>query len=126
MAKRILVADDDIGVRDLCRTVLAGEGYQVVEAEDATACISLARSQPPDLVLLDWMMPGVDGIDALRALKSSAGTQAVPVVMLTALDDISQVTMATMNGADGYVTKPFEVEDLLMLVRRFTASPEAA
>jgi DNA-binding response OmpR family regulator len=126
MTKRILVADDDASVRELCRVVLQAEGYNVEEAEDAPTCISLARAQPPDLVLLDWMMPGVDGIDALRALKSGTGTRAVPVVMLTALDDVSQVTMATMNGADGYVTKPFDVDDLLTLVRRFTASPEAA
>lgn len=125
MAKRILVADDDADVRDLCRTILDGEGFQVVEAEDATTCLSLARAEPPDLVLLDWMMPEVDGIDALRALKSTPSTRNVPVVMLTALDDISQVTMATMNGADGYVTKPFEIDDLLALVRRFTAAPEA-
>lgn len=124
MAKRILIADDDADVRDLCRMVLAGEGFQVVEAEDATTCIAPARSEPPDLILLDWMMPEVDGIDALRALKSGPGTRNIPIVMLTALDDISQVTMATMNGADGYVTKPFEVQDLLMLVRRFTAASE--
>ena len=126
MAKRILVADDDTDVRDLCRMILTGEGYQVVEADDATSCISLARAEPPDLVLLDWMMPGVDGIEALRALKSGNGTRGVPVVMLTALGDVSQITMATMNGADGYVTKPFEVDDLLTLVRRFTTAGEAA
>jgi two-component system phosphate regulon response regulator PhoB len=118
--RTILVADDDPDVRDLCRLVLAGEGFQVLEAEDAATCVALARDQAPDLILLDWMMPGADGMDALRALKSSDRTRALPVVMLTALDGVSQINMATMSGADGYVVKPFEVADLIALVRRFT------
>jgi CheY-like chemotaxis protein len=119
----ILVADDDAAVRQLCRMVLTNEGYEVVEAEDAPTCISLCRERRPDLVLLDWMMPGVDGMDALRSLKASGRTRHIPVVMLTALDGITEITVATYNGADGYVTKPFEMEDLLSLVRRFTTAP---
>jgi DNA-binding response OmpR family regulator len=123
---KILVVDDDPGVRDLCRLVLTNEGYAVLEAEDAATGISLARLEMPDLVLLDWMLPGLDGMDALRALKGSGKTRQIPVVMLTALDGLPQVTMATYSGADGYVTKPFEVNDLLSLIRRFTETPEEA
>jgi CheY-like chemotaxis protein len=117
--EKILIADDDPEMRTLCRMVLAGEGYEVLEAVDATTCIATARQAQPDLVLLDWMMPGVDGIDALRALKGTDRTRNIPVVMLAALDGLAQITEATFSGADGYVTKPFEVDDLLSLVRRF-------
>lgn len=123
---KILVADDDENVRELCRLVLTTEGFQVVEAADARGCVALAETEQPDLVLLDWMMPGKDGMDALRELKAGDLTRKIPVVMLTALDGLSQITVATYNGADGYVTKPFEVEDLLTLVRRFTQPAHSA
>lgn len=122
---RILVADDDPSVRELCQIILGTEGYDVLLAESAEEGIALAREQRPDLVLLDWMMPGVDGMDALLALKKDPATAEIPVVMLTALDGMPQITLATYNGADGYVTKPFEVDDLLSLVRRFTQEPTA-
>lgn len=123
---RILVADDDPSVRELCQIILATEGYEVLLAEDAAQGIALAREQHPDLILLDWMMPGVDGMDALLILKGDAATQDIPVIMLTALDGMPQITLATYNGADGYVTKPFDVPDLLSLVRRFTQEPMSA
>jgi CheY-like chemotaxis protein len=117
---KILVADDEPDVRELCRTILTGEGYEVLEAQNGPECVSVASGEKPDLILLDWMMPGVDGMDTLRALKSLARTSLIPVVMLTALDGVAQINLATYIGAEGYVTKPFEVEDLLSLVRRFT------
>lgn len=118
--RKILVADDDASVRELCRVILSNEGYEVIEAADATTCVSLAREMKPDLVLLDWMMPGVDGMDALRVLKGSSQTREIPVVMLTALNGIPEIIVATYSGAEGYVTKPFDVPDLLSLIRRFT------
>ena len=120
---KVLIADDEANVRELCRVVLEGEGFEVIEAKDATQAIALTREHQPDLVLLDWMMPGVDGMEALRVLKSSATTRDIPVVMLTALDGLAEITVATYSGADGYVTKPFEVDDLLSLVHRFVDRP---
>lgn len=120
---RILVADDDPSVRELCQIVLSTEGYEVLLAENAEEGITLAQREHPDLILLDWMMPDVDGMDALLALKGDPATSEIPVVMLTALDGMPQITLATYNGADGYVTKPFEVDDLLSLVRRFIQAP---
>jgi DNA-binding response OmpR family regulator len=120
---RILVADDDPSVRELCQIVLSTEGYEVLLAENAEEGIALAQREHPDLILLDWMMPDVDGMDALLALKADPATSQIPVVMLTALDGMPQITLATYNGADGYVTKPFEVDDLLSLVRRFIQAP---
>lgn len=116
---RILVMDDDASVRDLCSVVLESEGFDVLLAPDAAQGIEAARRERPDLILLDVMMPNVDGLDALQALKSSAETASIPVVMLTALDGVSDIALATMGGAEGYVTKPFEPEHLISLMRRF-------
>ena len=103
--------------------VLGNEGYEVLEAENGPEGMVRARDEQPDLVLLDWMMPDVDGMEILRLLKTTAATKEIPVVMLTALDGLPEITVATYSGADGYVTKPFEVQDLLSLVGRFTARP---
>ena len=116
----VLVIDDDPEIRDLCRTILATEGHQVLEAPDAPSGVAMAREHLPDLVLLDWMLPGVDGIEALRILKSSANTRQIPVLMLTALDGIADIALATHSGADGYITKPFEPSALVAVVRRYS------
>jgi len=121
----ILVMDDDPEVRELCAMVLGGEGFDVVATPDARSGIRAARAEPPDLILLDWMMPEVDGLDALRELKSLRETAAIPVVMLTALDGLADVAIATMGGAESYVTKPFEPAELASLVRRFIAATES-
>ncbi|MCC2668310.1 MAG: response regulator receiver modulated diguanylate cyclase [Armatimonadetes bacterium] len=120
---RILIADDDPDIRELCFTILSTEGFEVLVAENAPECLLMARKDQPDLILLDWMMPGVDGMEALQLLKSSAATVEIPVVMVTAFGGPMEITLATHHGAEGYVTKPFEVADLLSLVRRFTAPP---
>ncbi len=119
---RILLVDDDPEIRELVRIVLTSEGYDVVEAGEAAPAIAAAREHRPDLVLLDVMMPSVDGIGVLRALKASSLTSRIPVVMLTALDGPSDVAAATYAGAEGYITKPFEPDDLLTMVRRFSTS----
>lgn len=120
MAK-ILVMDDEPSIRELCSVVLGQAGHEVLEAGDGLVGIQVAQEAQPDLILLDRMMPLVDGLDALRTLKAHASTASIPVVMLTALDGISDVALATMEGADGYVTKPFEPDHLVDVVDRFTA-----
>ena len=120
---RIVIADDDPDIRDLCFTILSTEGFEVLVAENAPECIKLAHKDRPDLILLDWMMPGVDGMEALQLLKSNAATAEIPVVMVTAYGGPMEITLATHHGAEGYVTKPFEPADLLSLVQRFTAAP---
>jgi DNA-binding response OmpR family regulator len=121
---KVLVVDDDPAIRLLCQTVLTAEGYEVLEATSGAACLNMLRQHRPDLILLDWMMPEVDGVDTLRAIKGAGSTRGIPVVMLTALDSTAQINLATCSGADGYVVKPFEVPDLLALVRRFTRGDE--
>src|SRR2546423_946809 len=125
MPQRVLVVEDEPENRLLLGVVLTSEGYEVVEAEDGRAALAAVRDRPPDLILLDGMMPEVDGLDALRQLKSSVETAAIPVIMLTALDGLADVALATMGGAESYVTKPFEPADLASLVRRFIEAPAA-
>ncbi len=122
---KILIVDDDPNVRELCRVVLGREGYEVLEAVDGPAGMNQAIQHQPALIMLDWMMPGVDGIDTLRALKGHPRTREIPVVMLTALDGLAEITVATHSGADGYLTKPFDVRDLLALAHRHGSTGEA-
>lgn len=105
-------------MRILCRTILQGEGVEVVEAATADECLLLVEKQRPNLILLDWMLPGRDGADALAELKRNPATADIPVVMVTALDGLANISVATYNGADAYLVKPFEVDDLLALVHR--------
>jgi DNA-binding response OmpR family regulator len=118
----ILVVDDEAPIRELCRLVLAGEGFRVLEAEDAAAGLNAAGAETPDLILLDIMMPQFDGLDVLRMLKSAEATRAIPVVMLTALDSLSNIAVATLAGAEGYLPKPFEPSDLVSLAQRFAGA----
>lgn len=119
----ILLVDDDPDVREVYRIILETEGYTILEAPDAPSCLEVVAEHRPDLILLDWMMPGVDGSDALRALKGSPATRDIPVVMLTALDGITEIRLATDIGADGFLSKPVEADDLLTIVRRYVQEP---
>src|SRR3990172_2949250 len=83
---RILVVDDEERNRRLLAAMLEAEGYAAAEAADGAQALDLARQSPPDLILLDIMMPGMDGYEVARALKADAVTKAIPVVMVTALD----------------------------------------
>lgn len=113
--ERILVIDDDPAVTSLLRRGLAYEGYTVATAESGEAGLALAREAPPDLVILDIMMPGVDGLEVLRRLR--AVDARLPVLLLTARDAPADEVRGLERGADDYVVKPFRFEVLLARVR---------
>lgn len=119
----VLVADDDPAVRVLLVAGLSRSGYRVLEAEDGEEGVAQARRELPDLAILDWMMPRMPGVDACRALKSDARTQGIHVVMLTTLGDEAQVAEAFDAGADDYLTKPFDVREVVALVGRAVGIP---
>lgn len=126
MSPRILVIDDDPGVRSLLERGLSFEGYLVQTAADGEAGLSAARDHPPELVILDVMLPGMDGIEVLRRLRS--GDNQLPVLMLTARDQPDDQVAGFRGGADDYVTKPFSFEVLVarvsaLLRRREQVSP---
>ncbi len=114
---RILVVDDEERNRRLLAAMLEAEGYSVAEAADGAQALELARQNPPDLVLLDIMMPGMDGYEVARGLKADAATKAIPVVMVTALDDRESRLRGLEAGAEEFVTKPVDRNELRIRVR---------
>lgn len=114
---RVLVVDDEERNRRLLVAMLAAEGYAPVEASDGAQALDLVRQDPPDLVLLDIMMPGMDGYEVARALKADAATKAIPVVMVTALDDRDSRLRGLEAGAEEFVTKPVDRLELRVRVK---------
>jgi two-component system, OmpR family, response regulator MtrA len=110
--RRVLFADDDAGMRAIVLMNLQAEGFEVTAVEDGDDALREAERLHPDLIVLDVMMPGQDGFAVLRALKASPATAAIPVVMLTAKATDSDVWEGWKSGADYYMTKPFNPEDL--------------
>src|SRR3990170_2916743 len=114
---RILVVDDEERNRRLLVAMLEADGYTAPEAADGAQALELARQSSPDLVLLDIMMPGMDGYEVARALKADAATKAIPVVMVTALDDRESRLRGLEAGAEEFVTKPVDRNELRIRVR---------
>ena len=114
---RILVVDDEERNRRLLAAMLEAEGYSASEATDGTQALELARQNPPDIILLDIMMPGMDGYEVARALKADAATKAIPVVMVTALDDRASRLRGLEAGAEEFVIKPVDRNELRIRVR---------
>lgn len=118
MAKKtIFVVEDEEDILDLVRHHLAKEGYAVSTATNGSEAVKAMLRKPPDLVLLDLMLPGMDGLEVCRCLKKDAKTADVPILMVTAKDDESDVVAGLELGADDYVTKPFRMKELLARVR---------
>jgi DNA-binding NtrC family response regulator len=116
MARTLLIIDDDKASCLLITRIFGAEGIEVTAAHDGRAGIERARSHPPDVVLLDLRLPGVDGLEVLARLKQEL--PALPVVMLTAHQDIKTAVRATQLGAFDYLTKPFHNEEIVVVVRR--------
>ena len=110
----ILAVDDDVQVLHLVRRTLEMEGYRVITADSGEAALGAFEQQPPDLVVLDIMMPGIDGYAVCKRIRSLSH---VPIIMLTAIGDDEEQARGLDAGADDYVTKPFSVEVLLARVR---------
>ena len=111
--EHILVIEDDAAIRDLLRRGLAYENYKVTAAADGASGLVSARDNPPDLVILDWMMPGLDGLEVCKRLRSASN---VPILMLTAKDSVSDRVLGLETGADDYLVKPFAFPELLARV----------
>jgi DNA-binding response OmpR family regulator len=105
--KKLLIVDDEEGIRSLVRMTLDGGAYQILEARDGSQALEIARKHHPDIVLLDVMLPDISGIEVCRTLKDDPLMDSTTVVMLTAKAQHSDVDEAEDAGADGYFTKPF-------------------
>ena len=114
---RILVADDDADIARFVELNLTMEGYDVDVVHDGRQALDAALADPPDLVLLDVMMPSLDGVEVLRRLRAHSGTSAVPVIMLTAKALSADKVVSLTAGADDYIVKPFDTLELVARVR---------
>jgi DNA-binding response OmpR family regulator len=117
MSARILVVDDDLTIGEVVGDYLRDAGHQTRHAADGPSALSLAQAWPPDLVVLDLMLPGLDGLEVCRQLRAAGGgQQALPVIMLTALGEEADRVTGLEAGADDYVTKPFSPRELALRV----------
>jgi two-component system response regulator MprA len=114
MADKILVVEDDEGIAGTLYRGLTFEGYKVNVVYDGLAALASARDDPPDLVVLDWMLPGLDGLEVCRRLRAAGPT---PILMLTAKDAIADRVHGLDAGADDYLVKPFAFDELVARVR---------
>jgi DNA-binding response OmpR family regulator len=121
-APRVLVADDDPDIMRVLVHNLEAEGFRVTTCDNGEDARDMARAITPDLIILDVMMPKRDGLDVLASLKSNPSTRAIPVVMLSAKSNDHDVWEGWRAGADYYVTKPFEMDELLRFVTSATAA----
>jgi DNA-binding response OmpR family regulator len=123
MAK-VLIADDHANMRSLVRLTLETGRFEIFEAPDGEAALDVARREQPDLVFLDWTMPGLAGVDVCRALRDDPAHADMRIVMLTARAQHADREAARSVGADDYITKPFSPIELLEKVRD-VLGPEA-
>ena len=114
MNERILIIEDDQAILKLLQRGLAYEGYTVDVATDGRAGLNLARDRSPDLVVLDWMLPGMDGLEVCHRLRTGG---AMPILMLTAKDTIQDRVQGLDAGADDYMVKPFNLDELMARIR---------
>jgi two-component system, OmpR family, phosphate regulon response regulator PhoB len=111
--RHILLVEDEPAIREMVRFALGKADFEVDEAEGAEQALVLIAARPPDLVLLDWMLPGMSGIDLARRLRRDDLTMRIPIIMLTARTDEHDRVRGLEVGADDYVTKPFSPRELV-------------
>ena len=120
MKTRIMVVDDDPNIRELVRLYLEKEGFEIVTAERGDEAVKLFRASPPNLMLLDVMLPGMDGWQVCREVRKISN---IPIIMLTAKDETFDKVLGLELGADDYIVKPFDMKELVArikaVIRRF-------
>ncbi|MBZ0277467.1 MAG: response regulator transcription factor, partial [Anaerolineae bacterium] len=112
--ERVLLIEDEARIAQFIERGLIYEGYRVGVARDGHSGLASARDNPPDLVILDWMLPGLDGLEVCKRLRAAGDT---PILMLTAKDDIKDRVTGLDAGADDYLVKPFSIDELMARVR---------
>jgi two-component system cell cycle response regulator DivK len=119
MSKRILVVDDQEDLRGVLRDLLTGSGYTVIEAADGEAGVAKARSDRPDLILMDIQMPVIDGYEATRRIKGDPSLNPIPIVAVSSFAMKGDEEKARASGCNDYVTKPYSPMQLLRLIRAY-------
>ncbi|KPD20415.1 MULTISPECIES: phosphate regulon transcriptional regulator PhoB [Idiomarina] len=117
MSRRILIVEDEAPIREMLSFVMEQHGYQAVEANDFDAAVSKIAEPYPDMVLLDWMLPGGSGLQLAKKIKSDDFTRNIPIIMLTARGEEEDKIKGLEVGADDYITKPFSPKELMARMR---------
>ena len=122
--KNILVVEDDADISSLLRFSLENTGFSVFESPSAEAAMQILTERRTDLVIIDWMLPGMDGLNLTKTLRNRADTEKIPIIMLTARSDEADAIQGFDSGVDDYITKPFSPRELIArvnaLLRRST------
>lgn len=124
--KTILLADDEDSLRTLVYTTLEDSGFQILEASDGDEALSLARAHRPDLLVLDWMMPGLTGVEVTAALRKEDPSGQTPIILLTAKSQQDDIAAALKTGVTSYLLKPFSPAELLTVVESLLAGTPTA
>ncbi|MGH6814895.1 MAG: phosphate regulon transcriptional regulator PhoB [Hyphomicrobiaceae bacterium] len=117
MTAKILIVEDEASLAEMLRYNFEAEGFRVVHAETGDESEILIAEEPPDLIVLDWMLPGVSGIELCRRIRARSATRTVPILMLTARGEEADRIRGLSTGADDYVVKPFSLPELMARVR---------
>jgi phosphate regulon transcriptional regulator PhoB len=117
MAPSILIVDDEKDIVDLVAYNVERQGYKVFKAYDGEGALRIARSEKPDLIVLDLMLPGIQGLEVCKRIRRNPETAGIPIIMLTARGEEYEKVVGLEAGADDYITKPFSVKELLARVK---------
>jgi DNA-binding response OmpR family regulator len=117
--KTILIVDDEADIRDILRIRLANHpGFRILEAANGSDALELTRQQRPDLIILDWLMPGFNGMEVLKALRESPELTIIPVIMMTVKSELSAQAQGQAMGVVAYLIKPFDAARLMETVEK--------
>ncbi|MHB8483591.1 MAG: response regulator [Nitrospiria bacterium] len=116
--KKILIVEDENSLRMLVSATLESKRFQILQARNGHEAVMTGQLEKPDLIIMDWMMPGLSGIEALEILRKTDGTKTIPVVILTAKNQTADKEKAFESGANYFLAKPFSPLELLNLVDR--------
>jgi two-component system phosphate regulon response regulator PhoB len=117
MTANILVVEDEPAIQELLAFNVTQCGYRALQASDADSALALINRALPDLILLDWMLPGMSGVELARRLRADQRTHNIPIIMLTARTDERDKVLGLESGADDYITKPFSPRELMARIR---------
>lgn len=118
---KVLVVEDDVDIQDIVISVLSRAGYDVLTEGNGDAGLAAALAQQPDLVILDWMMPGLTGVEVCRAMRADPRAKDIAILLLTSRAQEADIDQAFTAGADDYMVKPFRGRELLSRVQSLTA-----
>lgn len=122
VTRRLLIAEDDPAIGSMMADLLRFEGFESVVVPEGRKVLEVLRSQPFDMVILDVMLPGLDGISIMKGIREEPETSDIPVVMLTAKTDDESTWAGWRAGCNYYMTKPFDPDELLAILRSFEAA----